>query len=134
MGGGGSCRPSFATSPSSRSSTARELRAIDPPTLVVVGDRDPFTPVPQAHALARQVRDGRLLVMPGIGHDVLTDGGELLEPMLAAFYRSTATIALARSGEADDDVAPFGTATDDDTNTATDNDTDTGTADMEVAR
>ena len=51
--------------------TAGELRSIAAPTLVVCGDRDPLVPVGQAWQLARQVRDGRLLVVPDSGHDVL---------------------------------------------------------------
>jgi acetyl esterase/lipase len=52
--------------------TPGELRGITPPTLVVVGDRDPLVPVGQAWELSRQVRDGRLFVAPDSGHDVLT--------------------------------------------------------------
>jgi pimeloyl-ACP methyl ester carboxylesterase len=79
--------------------TASDLRAIDAPTLVAAGDRDPFVPVPQAHALSRQVRDGRLLIMPGVGHDALLDGRGLLEGALTEFYRSTEAIARARAGK-----------------------------------
>jgi pimeloyl-ACP methyl ester carboxylesterase len=79
--------------------TAAELRTIDAPTLVAAGDRDPFVPVPQALALARQVRDGRLLIMPGVGHDALGDAVELLETALTEFYRSTEAIARERAGE-----------------------------------
>src|SRR5262249_30003623 len=42
--------------------TPGALHAIDPPTLVVCGDRDPLVPVAQALALSRTVHDGRLLV------------------------------------------------------------------------
>lgn len=77
--------------------TPAELRAIDVPTLVVVGDRDPFAPVDQVAALARQVRDGRLLVLPGVGHDVIEAGASLFHPALADFYRSTEPVARARA-------------------------------------
>ena len=80
--------------------TARELRAIDAPTLVVVGDRDPFVPIQQAAALARQVVDGRLLVLPDVGHDSLVDHLPLLEAALTDFYRSTESIARTRAREA----------------------------------
>ena len=80
--------------------TAGELRAIDAPTMVVAGDRDPFVPVAQADALARQVRDGRLLVLPGVGHDSLVDSPALLHAALDDFYRSTESIARDRAGEA----------------------------------
>jgi len=80
--------------------TARELRGIDAPTLVVAGDRDPFVPVTQADALARQVRDGRLLVLPGIGHDSLVERPALLHAALDDFYRSTESVARDRAGDA----------------------------------
>ena len=47
-----------------------ELIRIDAPTLVVVGDRDPFVPVDQAWALKRQLPDARLFVAPDCGHEV----------------------------------------------------------------
>ena len=50
--------------------TPAELRRVEVPTLVVVGDRDPVVPVPQAVALARQLPDARLFVVPGCGHEV----------------------------------------------------------------
>ncbi|MEO6206446.1 MAG: alpha/beta hydrolase [Candidatus Limnocylindrales bacterium] len=77
--------------------TPHELRAIDPPTLVVVGDRDPFVPVDQAWRLVRQVRDGRLLVLPGVAHDAVDDLPAVLHPALAEFYQATATAAHARA-------------------------------------
>ena len=80
--------------------TASELRAIDAPTMVVAGDRDPFVPVAQADALAQQVRDGRLLVLPGVGHDSLVERPALLHAALDDFYRSTESIARDRAGEA----------------------------------
>ena len=78
--------------------TDAQLRSIDPPTLVVAGDRDPFVPVPQALALSRQVRDGRLLILPGIGHEALAATG-MLVPALTEFYRSTEPVARARAQE-----------------------------------
>jgi pimeloyl-ACP methyl ester carboxylesterase len=79
--------------------TARDLRAIDAPTLVVAGDRDPFVPISQAAALARQVRDGRLLILPDVGHDPLVEHLSVLEAALQEFYRSTETVARTRAGE-----------------------------------
>jgi pimeloyl-ACP methyl ester carboxylesterase len=79
--------------------SATELREIDAPTLVIAGDRDPFVPVAQALALSRQVRDGRLLILPRVGHDVLGEGKALLETGLIEFYRSTEAMARARAGE-----------------------------------
>jgi pimeloyl-ACP methyl ester carboxylesterase len=80
--------------------TAQELRSIDAPTLVIAGDRDPFVPIPQAMALAHQVRDGRLLILPDVGHDSLVEHLPLLEAALTEFYRSTEAVARERADEA----------------------------------
>ena len=79
--------------------TARNLRAIDAPAIVIAGDRDPFVPVGQALALSRQVRDGRLLILPRVGHDVVGDPTALLPTGLSEFYRSTEAVARDRAGE-----------------------------------
>ena len=65
-----------------------ELRSIAAPALVICGDRDPFIPVDQAWNLARQLRDGRLLVVPDCGHDVPGQRPGLLGLALGDFYRS----------------------------------------------
>jgi pimeloyl-ACP methyl ester carboxylesterase len=77
--------------------SARELHAITVPTLVICGDRDPMTPVDQAWRLARQVQDGRLLVVPDCGHEVLSDRPALVNEALGSFYRSTESVALQRT-------------------------------------
>lgn len=74
-----------------------ELRAITAPTLVACGDRDTLVPVGQAWDLAREVRDGRLFVAPGSGHDVLHERPDLLNEALRGFYRSTESLARARA-------------------------------------
>ena len=78
----------------------REIHAIDAPTLVVAGDRDPFVPIGQATALAQGVGDGRLLILPDVGHDTLVDHLPLLEAALTDFYRSTESTARDRAREA----------------------------------
>jgi pimeloyl-ACP methyl ester carboxylesterase len=75
----------------------RDLVRIDAPTLVVVGDRDPFVPVGHAWALRRQLRDARLFVAPGCGHEVPVRRPALFNEALAGFYRSTEEIARQRS-------------------------------------
>jgi pimeloyl-ACP methyl ester carboxylesterase len=77
--------------------TPRELRGITAPALVVCGDRDPFVPVTQAAELARQVQHGRLLVLPGCGHDVLRARPAGFDEALAGFYRSTEPVARRRA-------------------------------------
>jgi 3-oxoadipate enol-lactonase len=73
------------------------LRAITAPTLVMCGDRDPMAPVDQVARLARQLRDGRLLVAPDCGHEVLSERPTLVNEALASFYRATEPIARQRA-------------------------------------
>jgi pimeloyl-ACP methyl ester carboxylesterase len=74
-----------------------ELRRIDAPTLVVVGDRDPFVPVDHAWGLKRQLPDARLFVAPDCGHEVLRRRPALFNEALAGFYRSTQEVAARRA-------------------------------------
>jgi 3-oxoadipate enol-lactonase len=76
----------------------RQLRAIDPPTLVAVGDRDPFVPVDHAWRLSRSVLDGRLLVLPEAGHEAFAERPGIATAGLEAFYRTTAEVARRRAG------------------------------------
>ncbi len=73
------------------------LRRVDAPTLVVAGDRDPFTPVDHAWRLKRQLADGRLLIVPDCGHEVTARRPGLVNEALARFYRATAATAAARA-------------------------------------
>ena len=75
----------------------RELREITAPMLAICGDRDPMAPVDQVWRFARQVRDGRLLVVPDCGHEVLAGRPALVNEALASFYRSTEAIARQRA-------------------------------------
>jgi pimeloyl-ACP methyl ester carboxylesterase len=74
-----------------------ELHRIDPPALVAVGDRDPFVPVDHAWGISRQLRDGRLFVVPGCGHEVMSRRPGLFNEALAGFFRSTETVARERA-------------------------------------
>jgi pimeloyl-ACP methyl ester carboxylesterase len=75
----------------------RDLRRIDAPTLIGCGDRDPFVPVDHAWGMARQVQDGRLLVVPDCGHEVPAKRPGLFNEALGGFYRSTAEVAERRA-------------------------------------
>ena len=77
--------------------SAADLREITAPTLAICGDRDPMAPVDQVMRLARQVRDGRLLVVPDGGHEVLATRPALVNEALGSFYRSTESIARQRA-------------------------------------
>jgi pimeloyl-ACP methyl ester carboxylesterase len=87
--------------------TPRDLRRIDPPTLVVCGDRDPFVPVDHAWGIRRQLPDGRLFVAPDCGHEVMSRKPSLFNEALAGFFRSTAVVAARR---AERDAADVGGA------------------------
>lgn len=75
----------------------RDLRRIELPALVAVGDRDVFVPVDHAWGLARQLPDGRLLVAPDCPHEIVARRPALFNEACAEFYRSTQTIARDRS-------------------------------------
>jgi pimeloyl-ACP methyl ester carboxylesterase len=75
----------------------RELRQIELPALVAVGDHDPFVPVDHAWGLMRQLPDGRLFVAPGSGHEVMVRRPALFNEAVAGFYRSTEAVARGRS-------------------------------------
>jgi pimeloyl-ACP methyl ester carboxylesterase len=78
--------------------TPRDLRRVELPALVVAGDRDPFTPVDHAWGLQRQLPDGRLLIVPDCGHEVMVRRPGLFNEALAGFYRSTESTARRRIG------------------------------------
>jgi pimeloyl-ACP methyl ester carboxylesterase len=84
-----------------------ELRQIDAPTLVAVGDRDPFVPVDQAWGLRRQLPDARLFVAPDCGHEVMLCNPTLFNEALAGFYRSTEAVAKRRTAPDSDADGPL---------------------------
>ncbi len=75
----------------------RDLRRIELPTLVAVGDRDPFVPVDHAWGLMRQLPDARLLVVPDCGHEVMVRRPAIFNEACAGFYRATEAVARDRS-------------------------------------
>src|SRR5262245_53588677 len=77
--------------------TPAELHAIDAPTMIVCGDRDPFVPIGQAWELQRQLPDARLFVVPGASHEVMVQRPGLFNEALGGFYRSTEAVAAARA-------------------------------------
>jgi pimeloyl-ACP methyl ester carboxylesterase len=84
----------------------RELRQIELPALVAVGDHDPFVPVDHAWGLMRQLPDGRLFVAPGSGHEVMVRRPALFNEAVTGFYRSTEVIARGRSGAGNGQLVP----------------------------
>ncbi|MEO8208730.1 MAG: alpha/beta hydrolase [Chloroflexota bacterium] len=74
-----------------------DLHRIAAPTLVAVGDRDPFVPVDHAWGLSRQIPGGRLFVAPDCSHEVTVKRPGLFNEALTGFYRSTAAEAAERA-------------------------------------
>jgi len=66
-------KPMWATEPSF---TDEQLRAIEAPTLLIIGDRDIVTPE-HAAEMSRTIRDARLCIVAGAEHDVMP-GDEVL--------------------------------------------------------
>jgi hypothetical protein len=65
--------------------------------MIVCGDRDPFVPVEQAAALARQLPSGHLFVAPNCGHEVPARRPGLFNEAISGFYRSTEAEATLRA-------------------------------------
>jgi pimeloyl-ACP methyl ester carboxylesterase len=74
-----------------------ELRRIELPALIAVGDRDPFVPVGNAWALMRQLPDGRLFVSPDTPHELMVRRPGLFNEACSSFYRSTEQAATKRA-------------------------------------
>ena len=89
--------------------TPRELHAIEAPAMVVCGDRDPFVPVDHAWGIQRQLRDGRLFVVPDSGHEVMVRRPGLFNEALTGFYRATELVARIRAGQPDPAAATAST-------------------------
>ncbi len=76
--------------------TPRDLHAITAPAMVICGDRDPYVPVDHAWGISRQLRDGRLFVVPDCAHEVMARRPMLFNEGLTGFYRATEAAAGAR--------------------------------------
>lgn len=79
--------------------TPRDLHELDVAALVACGDRDPFVPVDQASRLARQLGNGRLVVAPDCGHQVMSERPKLVSEALAGLYRSVPGAIAQGPGE-----------------------------------
>jgi pimeloyl-ACP methyl ester carboxylesterase len=89
--------------------TPAEIRRIDCPALVAVGDRDPFVPVDHAWNLMRLLPDGRLLVLPDTPHELMVRRAGLFNEAAMGFYRSLAGAARRPVGRGSVDE-PMATA------------------------
>lgn len=62
------------------------------PTLIIHGAADNLVPVAHAHDLHAAIPGSELLVVPGAGHIVQRDGGELVRTAIWEFYRRHAGV------------------------------------------
>jgi pimeloyl-ACP methyl ester carboxylesterase len=62
-----------------------ELPAIAAPTLVVHGDADLLVPTPNGKFLAERIPGAELVLIPGAGHMLQTDGGALVRESFLGF-------------------------------------------------
>jgi pimeloyl-ACP methyl ester carboxylesterase len=63
------------------------LWAIDRPTLILVGDDDPVTPLVNHRIMAALIPRARLHVAAGGGHLVLIDSADQIAPVITGFLR-----------------------------------------------
>jgi pimeloyl-ACP methyl ester carboxylesterase len=65
--------------------TWNELPSISAPTLVVHGDADLLVPTENGRLLAQRIPGADLVLIPGAGHMLQTDGGEAVRDAVLAF-------------------------------------------------
>lgn len=65
----------------------RDLANVDCPVLVSVGEKDELVPLIEAQRLSRVLRNGRLIVLPGVRHPFPTLQEIPLLPMMQHFHR-----------------------------------------------
>jgi pimeloyl-ACP methyl ester carboxylesterase len=92
-----------------------DLRRVTVPTVVAVGDADPFCPVEQAGRLKRQIPGAGLFVSPGCGHELhVGRPGLFIDVALTLFRAGEARLAPGGSARrvSARDSAPGGSAPD----------------------
>ena len=73
-----------------------ELRAITAPTLLLWGERDPLVPVRLASSWRRELRDVRVVVVPGAGHVPMFDAPAEVADALLSFLEDEGGDAVGR--------------------------------------
>lgn len=69
--------------------------AMDVPAVVIVGDADRLTPERQAHRLVERLAQGRLIVLPGVGHSPMLEAGDELTAHIRDFATEVTGAAAA---------------------------------------
>ena len=68
------------------------LAAMDVPTLVLWGERDPFAPVATARRLKEEIPHAELVILEDTGHFVQEDAPERVAAVITRFLRSLSTL------------------------------------------
>jgi 3-oxoadipate enol-lactonase len=61
------------------------------PTLLIVGEQDPISPVPAMQALQKLIPDSRLEIVPGAAHSTYFELPEVFNKLVGAFFGALAT-------------------------------------------
>ncbi|GJF03663.1 hydrolase [Pseudonocardia sp. D17] len=77
------------------------LRAVTAPTLVVWGDRDRLVAPRHAARTVRSLRDGRLLMLPGVGHVAQIEAPEAVACAVAGMWDAVEAGHRSRDGKMD---------------------------------
>ncbi len=72
--------------------TPEDLQAIAVPTLLLIGENDPITPIEQTIEMARWLPDARLVIFPATGHDVLRERRGAFLEAVKAFWKEIGTM------------------------------------------
>ena len=64
------------------------IKAITAPTLVIVGELDPGTPVSAAQAIHERIADSELVVIPEAAHFVHMERAEVFNEAIERFLRA----------------------------------------------
>jgi pimeloyl-ACP methyl ester carboxylesterase len=73
------------------------LHCVDVPTLVIGGDRDPFTTRASLERLAREIRGAEYLMLPGATHYALLDHAERINLRIEKFWNERGYLGRART-------------------------------------
>jgi 3-oxoadipate enol-lactonase len=76
-------------------STARELAAVDVPTLVMVGNQDILTPRGDSEELAELIPGAELVVISGAAHGFMVEHASTFNKILFEFLRHSSSAAAA---------------------------------------
>jgi pimeloyl-ACP methyl ester carboxylesterase len=74
------------------------LEHLEPPTLIMVGDKDRLTPPAQARHMASKIRQSRLVVLEDAGHMAFLEEHEVVNAEITAFARKVLRPTPRRHG------------------------------------